>query len=110
MPIYEVNLSVDREIADEFGEWLPGHVAGMLRLGGFESASWFERVRLEGEPVDEERVHWTLHYRVRDRAALDAYFADHAAGMRQQGLHRFGGRFAAERRILRERERFDASG
>ena len=95
MTIYEVNLVVDAEIADDYAAWLGLHVKEILELDGFLSAEWFE---VEAE--DEGHVHWCIQYRLKDRTVLETYFIEHAERMRGDGLERFGGRFTAERRIL----------
>ena len=95
MLIYEVNLRVEEAVARAFKRWLHAHIEAMLRLDGFEAATWY---RLE-EPPEGHRA-WTIHYHLADRDALDAYFAEHAAAMRADGQAHFGGRFEADRRIL----------
>jgi len=95
MVIYEVNLQVDMEIAEVYAAWLREHVQEMLAIDGFEGATWYEV-----ETDDEVRLHWCLHYRLKDRVALQAYFDGPAERMRDDGLKRFAGRFDASRRIL----------
>lgn len=102
MVIYEVNLAVDRAIADAYAAWLTPHIDEILALDGFVSAEWWDV-----EPAPEtsgDRVRWCVQYRLRDRAALQAYFDEHAARLRGDGLDRFAGRFAATRRVLAERD------
>ena len=100
--IYEVTLHAHADIADAYLAWLREHVAAMLALQGFEGA---ELDALEGESAAAaasaagERG-WCVRYRLRDRAALDAYLRDHAPRMRAEGIARFGDAFRAERRIL----------
>lgn len=96
--VYEVDLAIDAEVIDAFRAWLDGHVAGILALPGFTGAEVFAVV----EPAAAEgRVALCVRYTLRDAAALDDYLAHHAARMRADGLARFGGRFDANRRILR---------
>ena len=98
--IYEVNLAVDALVADAFSRWLPGHMDEMLAWDGFEHATWYHRDPADEGAVDDGRVLWTVHYRLRDRPALERYFREHADAMRADGLARFGGHFSATRRIL----------
>jgi quinol monooxygenase YgiN len=93
--IYEVNLSPDPSIEPEFDGWLEHHVEEMLELPGFVGAT----IHRSEDPADDRPLR-SVHYRLRDRAALDAYLADHAARMRADGVRRFGDRFQATRRIL----------
>lgn len=93
--IYEVNLWPDASIDEAFDAWLAHHVEEMLQLPGFVGAS-VHRVEGEGDGGAQR----TVHYRLRDRSALDAYLKEHAQRMRADGLSRFGDRFRATRRIL----------
>ena len=40
MIIYEVNLTVDPDSADEYAAWLRPHVAHILEIDGFLGAEW----------------------------------------------------------------------
>ena len=52
-PIYEVTLSVDREIVDAFDDWLANHVQEMLDVPGFLKAESFE---IEGLGFQRDRL------------------------------------------------------
>ncbi|MDO8527686.1 MAG: DUF4286 family protein [Deltaproteobacteria bacterium] len=100
MILYEVNLEVDKDIANEYQTWLKEHVGHMLQLDGFESAQIFSR-----DPKDEgleisDKVLLTVHYHLKERASLENYFKNHAEKMRAEGLQKFPGKFKATRRIL----------
>lgn len=97
MLVYEVNLAVDAGVAEAFAAWLPGHVAELLALPGFESAEIF---RVDEPVATAGEVALSVRYRLRDRAALDDYLRDHAERLRADGIARFGGRFRASRRVL----------
>ncbi len=97
MIVYEVNLSVDWAIADDYRRWLAEHVREMLALPGFIDAQRFDVLQ---SPAGGERAEFCVQYRLRDAAALDAYLAEHAAAMRADGVTRFGDRFSASRRVL----------
>ncbi len=96
--IYEVNLSVERAIADDFRAWLVDHVQDMLELPGFTDARILEVLDAE----DAERVMFRTQYTLPDQAALDTYLREHAPRMRAAGVTRFGDRFRATRRVLRD--------
>jgi hypothetical protein len=101
MTIYEVNLKIRNEIADQFADWLDGHIQQLLQFDGFSSAVWTE---IEQEESDEKW--WTVHYYVDTREQLEDYLQNHAATMRADGTDRFGGNFTATRRIMREKGRY----
>ena len=100
MLIYEVNLQIDNDVAEEVAVWMRAHVRDMLGFDGFERVAWYQR-----DPADG-RQHWTMHYHVATGQQLNAYLDTHASAMRQDMLDRFSGRFSAERRILYLRETF----
>jgi hypothetical protein len=94
-PVYEVTLSIDREIADEFDAWLQVHVREMLELPGFVSADTFQ--------VDADspaRIGRTVHYLMENEQALEAYLSGPAEEMRRSAL-RFADRITTTRRVLR---------
>jgi hypothetical protein len=93
--IYEVDLRPDPSIEAEFDEWLEHHVREMIRLPGFLGATIYR-----SEDPGSGETQRTTHYRLRDRAALEDYFREHAERMRADGIRRFGDRFTATRRIL----------
>lgn len=98
MVLYEVNLTVDSNIASAYSEWLDGHIQNILKIDGFLGADWLTLMAQEGD--DLTKIRWTILYRLRDQAALDAYFVHHAPAFRADGMQRFGGRFTATRRVL----------
>jgi hypothetical protein len=101
-PVYEVTLSIDRDVADAFDEWLAAHVRDMLELPGFVRA-----VTWSAEDEDPARVRRVTQYFLENDAALEAYLAGPAERMRQEGLARFPGRFTATRRVLHHADTAD---
>ncbi|HEX5353365.1 MAG TPA: DUF4286 family protein [Rhodanobacteraceae bacterium] len=97
MILYVVDLEMAATLRDEYMAWLNDHVREMLALPGFESAEIMSPLE---PPPSEGR--WTIcvHYRLRDRAAWQAYLSGHAQRMRQAGSDRFGDRVQASRRVL----------
>lgn len=95
-PIYEVTVSVDREIADAFDAWLAAHIEEMLEIPGFLKAE-----RFEIEDDDAGRARRVTHYYLTSEQDLEEYLAGPANAMRQSAIERFADRFAASRRVLR---------
>lgn len=109
--IYEVNLTVEPEQSNEYSVWLEEHIRGMLELEGFDSAALYARSGPDEEARAPERVpegkrHWTVHYHLENRAALERYFEEDAERMRAKGADQFEGQFSAERRVLESRKVF----
>lgn len=108
MLIYEVNLTVENSIANEYASWLGEHIREMLQIDGFRAAAWYveDAPQQEKEPAASRQ--WTIHYQVESREHLDTYFDEHAERMRQEGLDRFEGQFEASRRVLVQRQVFSS--
>ena len=100
MITYVVDLEVDAAIAAEYLPWLREHVREMLALPGFVDAQVFERLEPASPPGS---VVYSVHYRLRERAAFDDYLDRHAAAMRGAGA-RFGQRVRASRMLLQALE------
>ncbi len=97
--IYEVNLDLDAAIRDEYLGWLSAHMREICALPGFVGAHLWE---VDAPAADSGRVSLCVQYTLRDAAALEAYLREHAPRLRAEGEARFGGRFRASRRVLRQ--------
>jgi heme-degrading monooxygenase HmoA len=97
MIVYVVDLEVDEAIASGYLLWLRAHVREMLELPGFEGAQIFER--LEPSLTTDGKA-YSVHYRLRDREAFEAYLREHAPRMRSAGA-RFGAQVHATRGLLK---------
>ena len=71
--IYEVTLTIEREIIDSFDGWLANHVEQMLALPGFVSANVFALD--DDEDGNAQRV---TQYILESEGDLDSYLADKA--------------------------------
>lgn len=103
-PIYEVTLSVDREIIAEFDAWLAQHVEEMLQIPGFIRANTFA-----AEDDEAGKPRRVTHYYLESEADLDNYLAGPAQIMRQSATERFAGRFSASRRVLHRADMLDGA-
>jgi Domain of unknown function (DUF4286) len=97
--IYEVNIEVDRDTADSYRVWLTDHIAEILALPGFTGANVFDVLE---PPPSAGRIGLCVQYALKNHEALDDYLRDHAPRLRADGIARFGERFKAQRRVLRE--------
>ena len=93
--IYEVNLTIDNDVIDEFDAWLQKHVDEMLAIPGFISAS-----TAVIENNDENTKQRSVQFRLTNQAALDAYYEKDAERMRATALEKFSDKMTAQRRVL----------
>lgn len=94
--IYEVNVTFQSDIEDDYRAWLSKHIAEILALPGFLDARSFD--------VQQDAAMTTIaicvQYRMESQAALDDYLQLHAPRLRADGVAKFGDRFTASRRVL----------
>lgn len=97
--IYEVTLEVEPAVIETFDQWLAEHMQAMLQMPGFRAARLLPASETDAKGPNG-RLLRVVQYTVASQADLDAYFRDHAARMRADGIQRFGDRFSAQRRTL----------
>ena len=97
MIIYEVNLSIDRGIYDEYKSWLIEHVKEMLQFPGFIQASLLKQE--QDDPSDQEKL--TVQYQLESRDDLEKYLIECAPKMREEGIKRFKDKFSATRQVFK---------
>lgn len=95
MIIYNVTVNIDKSITKEWLEWIKEHIPQVLATGKFKEAK-LTKVLVE----DEEADTYSIQYRAHSREALDAYYAEDAELLRQDGLKRFSDKMLAFRTEL----------
>jgi hypothetical protein len=95
MIIYNVTVNIDKSITKEWLEWIKEHIPQVLATGKFKEAK-LTKVLVE----DEEADTYSIQYRAHSREALDAYYAEDAEPLRQDGLKRFSDKMLAFRTEL----------
>ena len=104
--VYEVNIKCqDQETFDAFLAWLKDeHIADMLKLPGFESASVMTQIAEtwadfpENAGVHKQEI--VALYELTDEAALKAYLEQHAPKMRGLLPEKFRQKVKFHRRML----------
>ena len=102
MITYEVNITVNNSIVDDYISWLVPHIKDMLAMDGFVGATWSKEVR--NTAVDKSIL--VVNYQVENIDALDNYFEHHAASMRSVMPENFMGKFTITRRVLEALDSF----
>ena len=101
MFVYEVRVSVKQERADEYAHWLKHHMRDIVEGTSFLEAASF----VESDTRDAGRVHFLVHYKASDRAAIDFYLQNLALRFRADALQRFGDDMSAERAVWKLQDR-----
>jgi hypothetical protein len=105
MVIYEINLSINNEVFQEFYEWLFPHVQQILAYTGFIKA---EIGMIENQDEDNKN-HLRISYTIDSYDNLQNYLTHHAPQLRADALNQFGDKFNATRRVILETIVIDAN-
>jgi len=106
MIVYEVNLQIDSNIREEYIPWLNFHIREIVSLNGFRKAELLEEMNEDQNPPQDGKINLIIHYELETYNDLKNYFDNHAQKMREEGMKKFGGKFTATRRILKDLETF----
>ncbi len=101
MYIYNVTSNIEDSIHEQWLAWIKEHIPQVLSTGKFKTAT-LTRVLVEEEMGG---VTYSVQYRAISREALDEYFRDHAAVLRNDAVKRFGDKvlsFRTELQIVDE--------
>ncbi len=100
MIIYEVNCLINKNIRDDFMEWLPSHIRELLAIDGFISAETYQLLEDDQLSARENSVGISIRYYLQDEKALSNYLDNHAERLRKDGKDRFKNQLSAYRRVL----------
>jgi len=95
MIVYEVNLSINHSIYDEYRKWLKNHIDKMLTFQGFCKCRLYKV-----SSNDSNLTKLSIHYYIDSLEDLEYYFTNHAEEIRLDGFKLFGDNFSASRRVL----------
>jgi len=97
MYIYNVTLSIDKSIHEEWLEWIHHHIPEVLATGKFISAK-LTQVLIEEEM---DGVTYSIQYTADSREDLDSYYKEDADRLRKDGMLKFGDKMLAFRTELK---------
>ena len=96
MIIYNVTVKIEESIHDEWLEWIKNHIPQVLATGKFIDA------RLTKVLVEEEMggTTYAIQYKAKSREALESYYQNDAADLKQEGFIKFADKMLAFRTEL----------
>tara|TARA_B110000003_G_scaffold154191_2_gene154898 strand:+ start:124 stop:447 length:324 start_codon:yes stop_codon:yes gene_type:complete len=96
MIIYNVTVNIEESIHDEWLEWIKNHIPKVLATGKFIDA------RLTKVLVEEEMggTTYAIQYKAKSREALESYYQNDAADLKQEGFIKFADKMLAFRTEL----------
>lgn len=97
MIIYNVTVSIEKEVSEEWVAWMRKvHIPDVMATGYFLE-NRFAKVLLVG---DEDGVTYTTQYVCKNMADLQQYQGSHAPRLQAAVNEKFEGKFAAFRTVL----------
>ncbi len=97
MFLYNVTITVNKEIADEWLNWMRRqHIPDVMSTGQFIS---YRLNRLLEHEHDDSEI-FTVQYLVRDRLHLLRYLEEFAPDLQREHRARYEGKFAAFRTVM----------
>jgi hypothetical protein len=102
MILYNVTVSIDPAISDEWLEWMRSkHIPDVMATGCFVES---RLSRVHGE--EEGGVTYSVMYLAPSQEKIDEYREIHAPALQKDHSERYSGRFAAFRTLLSVIEEF----
>lgn len=102
MVLYEVNITLEKAIYNEYLVFLESHVQKLCALSGFEGAKIFTVE--EKDKKEDKNLQLVVHYYIDHHDSLANYLTHYASAMRQEAISLFKDHFIITRRILLEKD------
>jgi len=100
MILYNVTVSVDRDIAEEWVVWMKTeHIPDVMATGHFTS---HRILRLLNDDPDVTGISYAVQYEAADIGQLEAYLLHEATALREKHMLRYGSKTIAFRSVLEE--------
>jgi hypothetical protein len=96
--VYEVTVTVQPEIIEEYSQVVKSHMEIISALPGFHPIPTCHQIEATETPADQS-VTWVIRYFADSRAAIQGYFDTLAPELRQHTTQ-YADKVAASRRIL----------
>ena len=98
MILYNVTINVDREVHDEWLEWMKGvHIPDVMNTGLFVDSKIF---RIHAD--EEEGNTYSIQYFCKSMEDYEKYQNEHAPRLQEEHNNKYKDKFAAFRTILEE--------
>ena len=96
MYIYNVTLSVDKNVHDQWFEWMQNvHMPDVMKTGCFIDCRMLKVLN-----VDDEGVTYSAQYTFLEMSDIEEYQKNHAPRLQKDALDKFKDKFVAFRTLL----------
>lgn len=103
MYIYNVTINVEEDIHSQWLKWIREiHIPEMIATGKFTHAKMLRVMAIE----ETGGITYSIQYFTDSKETLEKYYTEDAPRLRQDGMHRFAGKFVAFRTELEVMDEF----
>ena len=96
MIIYNVTVSIDASVHDDWLKWMKEvHIPDVMKTGKF-----IENRICKIHAFEEGGISYSIQYTVKDMATYNSYQAEDAPRLQKEHTDRYAGKYAAFRTIL----------
>ncbi len=100
MVLYNVTISIDEDIENDWRRWMQEvHIPEVLKTGFFTKQ---RMLKLLNESTDGTGITYAIQYELENIGKLDAYLEHHAPRLQQKHQERYGNKCLAFRTVLEE--------
>ncbi|MDW8286962.1 MAG: DUF4286 family protein [Flammeovirgaceae bacterium] len=100
MIVYNVTVSVDTSVVEEWLQWMRGeHIPEVMATGCFEQ---YKLLKVLEDAPNPMSVTFAIQYHVADLTTLDSYLKHHAPSLRAKHQEKFQDKALAFRTVLKE--------
>lgn len=97
MVLYNVTVKVDKDIQQEWVDWMKQeHIPDLINTGLFVDAKLFRLLEVD----EQDGITYAAQYFCKTLDEYKAYINQHADTMRSRGIERFGDKFVAFRTLM----------
>lgn len=96
---YNVSLTIESDIEEEWIEWMKNHhIPRVIATGCFIGYDFYKLIK----PEEEEGETFILQYKLADMDQYNTYVDNYAYDLQQEGLLKFKDKFVAFRTLMTE--------
>lgn len=100
MILYNVTVTVDPQIEDEWVQWMKEeHIPDVMKTGCFLENKF---LRLKTERPDVDGITYAIQYFASDEQQIGVYLDSHAPSLQKAHAEKYGNQSAAFRTLLEE--------
>ncbi len=100
MTVYNVTVNVDKEVAEEWLEWMKEtHIPEVMEAGYFEE---YRIMKMLSQSEDETGLTYAIQYMAKNLSQIECYLEKDAPKLQKKTIVKYGTKMTAFRTVLEE--------